>query len=459
MGSLLDRAEKTIRHHDLLAPDDRVLVALSGGPDSVCLLHVLRALGYPTGAAHLDHLTRHGASTQDAAWVREWTARLGVECHVRERNVTEEARAMGVSFEEHARATRYAFLVEIARSCGYTAVATGHHAGDQAETVLMRLLRGASGRGLSGIPYRREQNGVRIVRPLLDCQRDAILEYLEHHGLEFRMDVSNTDERYFRNRVRCRLLPELARDYNHNLVEALSRTAALLHDDDRLLGRMAAEEAEACGILDNRLDRNRFSAMDRALQGRVLLLLAWRNGADCDYGHIREGIEFVCNGPTGRQCDLGSGFRLRTGRRFVYVESDTCVLAETEIACPGTTCVGGRAFLVSPARAVEPRDWRTYCTPARQVFDADALHGPLTARPWRAGDRFTPFGMTGTKKLQDYFVDAGVSVPERNAQWLLLAGGRIAWIVGRAIDAHVAVTAHTRRIVEVEVFDERDALD
>lgn len=459
MESLLDRAGKTIRRHGLLAPDDRVLVALSGGPDSVCLLHALRALGYRTGAAHLDHLTRHGASTQDAAWVREWTARLGVACHIRERDVTEEARVLGLSFEEHARAVRYAFLVETAHSHGYTAVATGHHAGDQAETVLMRLLRGASGRGLSGIPYLREQNGIRIVRPLLDCGRDAILAYLEHHGLEFRIDVSNADERYFRNRIRRRLLPELARDYNRHLYEALSRTAALLQDDERLLGRMAAKEAETCGIAENRLDRKRFSAMDRALQGRVLLLLAWRNGADCSYDRICEGIAFVCEGPTGRQCDLGSGFRLRNGRRYAYVESEASALAETAIACPGTTRVGGRAFIVSPARAFEPRDWRTYCSPARQVFDADELRGPLTVRPWQAGDRFIPFGMTGTKKLQDYFVDTGVSVPERNAQWILLAGGRIAWIVGRALDARVAVTAQTRRIVEVEVFDERDALD
>ncbi|MCX5758814.1 MAG: tRNA lysidine(34) synthetase TilS, partial [Candidatus Hydrogenedentes bacterium] len=442
-----------------LSMHERVLVALSGGPDSVCLLHVLQTMGYRVGAAHLDHLTRDGASTEDAAWVCAWTAGLGVECHVRRWPVVEEARAMGRSFEEHARAVRYAFFAETAHAHRYTAIATGHHADDQAETLLMRLVRGTSGRGLAGIPYRREQDGVRIVRPLLDCGHDAILHYLERNALEYRTDASNVDERYFRNRIRHRLLPELAREYNPNLRDALSRLAALLQDDEQLLSRLATSAADVCGVADNRLDRKQFAVIDRALQGRVLLLLAWRNGAICPHDRILDAVEFVCKGATGRQFDLGAGVRLRNGRRYAYVEIDIGTQAEVALASPGTTRVGDRAFIVSSPKAIEPCDWRVYCTPARQVFDADALCGPLTVRRWQPGDRFTPFGMKGSRKLQDYFVDAGVSVPERNAQWLLLDGGRIAWIVGCAIDARVAVTADTRRIVEVEVLDERDAAD
>lgn len=459
METLLERVSATIRRYALLEPRDRVLVAVSGGPDSVCLLHVLCALGYQAGAAHLDHLTRNGASTEDAAWVRTWTADRGVECYVRQWPVADEAHFMGRSFEEYARTVRYAFLAETAHAHGYGAIATGHHANDQAETVLMRLVRGTSRRGLAGIPYRREQDGVPIVRPLLDCSRATILEYLERHTLEYRTDASNTDEHHLRNRVRHRLLPELARDYNPNLCDALSRLAALLQDDEQLLDRLAAREAAACGIADNRLDRKVFAGIDHALQGRMLLLLAWRNGAVGSYDRIRDAIAFVCEGATGRRFDLGDGVQLRNGRRYAHVETDADLQSEITLTVPGTTRVGDYTFIVSPPKVAEACNWRTYCTRTRQVFDADALEGALTARHWRPGDRFTPFGMKGSKKLQDYFVDAGVSVPERNARWVLSSSGSIVWIVGGAIDARVAVTAESRRIVEMEVFDERYAGD
>lgn len=456
---LVERVRNTILRYDLLAPGEQVMVALSGGPDSVCLLHVLHTMGYHVAAAHLDHQTRAGASSADADWVRGWTTHLGVPCHIRRQPVAEEACAAGRSFEEYARTVRYAFLAGTARANGCTALATGHHAGDQAETVLMRLLRGTSGQGIAGIPYRRDHDGIRIVRPLLDCGRDMIQAYLQRHALTWRTDASNADERYARNRVRHRLLPTLAREYNPHVGEALSRLAALLYDDAQLLNRLAMQEAESCDIAGNRLNRKQFARVDRALQGRVLLTLAWRNGATCPYDRIREAVAFVCEGGTGLQLDLGAGVRLRNGRTYAYIETQPQTQAEVSLANPGTTRAGDSVFLVSPPSPIEPRDWRAYCSPTRQVFDADALLTPLAVRRWKSGDRFVPFGMNGVKKLQDYFVDAGISVPERRTRWLLLGGNRIAWIVGNAIDAHVAVTPHTRHIVEVEVIDARDPAD
>ena len=452
---LLERVARTVAKHALLDADTVTLVAVSGGADSVCLLDALLSLGYRVEAAHFDHQTRDGDSAEDASFVRDWTARLGVPLHEDTRPVAAEAREAGLSFEEHARNVRYDFLVRTAETRDCAAIATGHHADDQAETVLMRIVRGTTPRGLAGIPPRTTRAGRRVVRPLLECTRAEIMDYVRARGLAYCTDRTNDDETHFRNRVRHGLLPLLARDYNPRVREALLRLAETQRGENELLNTMAAAALSGCVDDDARVDRARFSGTHAAIQRRIVAILAWRLGVDCDFERIDAAARFIVDSPSGHRFDLGGGVLLHNARNTTEIAKapDDFDASVVPLAVPGSTKALGRAIEVTCPEEAPAGDLAVHCTPARQVFDADAFRGPVTVRHRLPGDRFTPFGMSGSKKLQDYFVDIGLPAPQRDAQLIVVAGDRIAWVVGHAISAHAAVTAETRRYVQIEVFD------
>jgi tRNA(Ile)-lysidine synthase len=435
-----------------LAHEDRVLVAVSGGPDSVALLHVLLELGYAAGIGHLDHKTRAGASGDDAAFVRDLGRRLGVDVHEGEAEVAAEAAALGASFEMHARQVRYAFLAQTARAHGYTCIATGHHADDQAETVLMRLIRGTSPRGLGGIPPVRRAHGVLVVRPLLECRRDALHAFLAARAIAYRTDASNVEPHFIRNRVRHRLMPVLT-EFNPQAVAALNRVAAIQRAEQAFVEEAGAE-AFARVVIDGAIQRTAFAALHEALQRRVLQRFAWNLGVDCEYQRLVSVAAGIASGRTGAVLDLGGGIRLRSGARVVEVETDDA--GETPpvpLAVPGVTLAFMRRFTTRYLDRPPPGPLREYCTPGRQVFDADALGGSLCVRRRGAGDSFTPLGMHGTRKVKDFLIDLKLSPSDRAGQLVIVAEHGVVWLVGRAISAHAAVTASTRRVLEVEVTD------
>ena len=452
---LLDQAARTVAKYTLLDGSGATLVAVSGGSDSVGLLDVLLALDYRVEVAHFDHQTRDGESAQDAAFVRDWAADLGVAFHEDTRPVADEAREAGLSFEEHARNVRYDFLVRTAQAHDCAAIATGHHADDQAETVLMRILRGTTPRGLAGIAPSTMRADRRIVRPLLECTRAEIADYVRERGLSFRTDRTNDDETHLRNRVRHSLLPSLARDYNPRVREALLRLAETQRGESELLNSMAAAALDGCVDDGVRVARKRFAGTHASIQRRMVAILAWRFGVDCDFERIDAAARFIVDAPTGHRFDLGGGVLLHNARETTEIVNSVERLDATVItlAVPGVTQAFGQTIDITCPEEIPTGDLATYCTRGRQVFDADALGGPVAVRHRLPGDRFTPLGMSGSKKLQDYFVDIGLPAPHRDAQLIIVADGRIAWVVGHAISAHAAVTPRTRRYVQIGVSD------
>lgn len=450
----IDRVQETIRAHRMAAPGDRILVAISGGPDSVCLLYVLLELGYAVEAAHLDHQTREGESAADAEFTRALCEKLGVTLHATSRPIAAEAEQSPLSFEEYARNARYAFLTETARAQGISIIATGHHADDQAETVLMRVLRGTSPGGLAGIPPVRVSATVRIIRPLIGVYRRDILAYLSEHELSYRTDKSNADYCYLRNKVRNLLVPELTIGYNPRLPEALARLAEAQRAENELLDEAASGFLERC-FNAGRIDRAAFTSGALACQRRAIVAIAWRYGVECPFDRVEAARAFIMVGPTGAAFDLGGGVMLRNARDRTEVltgapKTDDRMIA---LAVPGETPAFDRVFRVREldARAIGPL--MRYCSPTRQVLDAEAVTEPLSVRFRRPGDRFIPYGMTGTKKLQDYFVDAGVPATARDGIPILTCGGSIAWVVGYAVATPFAVKKNEGRILEVEVLD------
>ena len=452
--TLLDRVDATLAQHQMLAEGETVLVAVSGGADSVALVHALLELGHRVEIAHFDHVTREGASAADAAFVRALAERLGIPFHHERQDVDAVRLGSGQSFEECARQLRYAFLLSTARERGCAAVATGHHEDDVAETVLMRLLRGTSPAGLGGIPPVRIEEDIRIVRPLLDCTREAIRGWLSGRDIDWREDKSNQDTHHTRNRVRHDLIPTLIDDYNPQLTGALARLADAQRSDNALLDSYAEAAFKRCFRLDVGMDRQEFSVLHDALQRRCILLLAWRHGAKLPHDSIVGAVRFIADGATGKYFDLGGGLSLYQGRThtraLTRLDERECG-DPVSLEIPGDTDALGwhfeARFLESPPQVA----LADYCGPGRQVFDADCVGTALCVRRRRPGDTFRPFGMAGTRKLKDYFIDEGIPAPDRDGQPLIIAGEDIVWVVGKATSAETAVTTSTRRILEIRV--------
>jgi tRNA(Ile)-lysidine synthase len=456
-AALRNQVTSTIAAHNMAEADDPILVACSGGPDSVCLAHVLHGLGFAIHCAYLDHQTRAGASAADRAFVESFAEKLAIPCHVSSRPVEAEARAQGKSFEAYAREIRYAFLAGIARKHGLSAIATGHHADDQAETVLLRLLRGTSPRGLAGIPPVGAHGGRKVIRPLIECPRHLIEIYLHEEGQAFRTDESNADPRYARNKVRHQLLPLLEREYNPRVREALSRLTELLREEDKVLARETVEFLQRTCDGEGAIHRRTFRSAPIAIQRRALTAMLGHRGIECPLERLEAARIAVCEGNAGVVIDLAAGHTLQVERiraRIAQLNEGGKPAQEiVALLIPGRTTALGRTFSVRILENSTTEPWRDRCTPKYQVFDADIAGAALAIRRREPGDRFTPFGMGGSRKLKDYFIDEGVPASNREEVPILLAGNRIIWIVGHAISGFAAVTTATRRLLEIEVLD------
>jgi len=457
----------------MFQPGDRVVVAVSGGPDSIALLHLLvdmtPELRLDLHVAHLDHGWRGREGTRDADFVRRTAVRLGIPVTV---GRVEPAawRRVGrqSSREARARDLRYEFLKDTARQIGARRVAVGHTRDDQAESFLLRLLRGSGSRGLGAIHPVVDDL---IVRPLLEVRRRDLIAWLRDNHLRYRNDSTNRDVRHARNRVRRRLLPLLARDYNPAAVDRLAQCADLLRDEDAYLAGVAETEFQ-------RLVTRRGDTL--VLTGRELLELpaairrrVVRRALETLRGDLKritlEHVErtlLLLEDPAGRRSVSlpdgltasvsGLGLTLAPSRgahaRTSPAGTPAADCREALCPVPGEVALQGfdlrlRASIVP--RALAPSDIRR-AAGERAYLDADLLPGPLLIRPRRPGDRFVPLGGPGTRKVKSFLIDRKIPLTDRGRIALVLSGDRIAWVVGHAIDDRFKVTGTTRRVLVLE---------
>jgi tRNA(Ile)-lysidine synthase len=458
MGEMLERVRRYIEQHGMLRPGDRVIVAVSGGPDSTALLHVLYRLAPDFQVSlhvfHLDHGVRGVESAEDAVYVRRLADRLGIPSTV----VTlgpDVLKRMGGSFQANARAVRYAELEALARRLNATRVALGHNRDDQAETVLMRLLRGAGRQGLSGIPPMRTAGGITYIRPLLEIPRREIESYCAEHELQPRLDASNLKAEYLRNRIRLELLPMLAREYNPAISANLAQTASVLREEEHFLDGLAHEALERCRAQGEgvALCSDRLLQEPLALARRVVRLAA-RMAAGGEYDL---GLEAVTRVLEAARCREGSHRLHLPGGVEVQVEYGICrfTLGERGAAVPrgewpvalsGETAIPelGLRLKAHVGGAVPPG-------PGLAVFDLDRLPGPLSVRFRRPGDRLWPVGMDGSKKLQDIMVDAKVPQRLRDRIPILVSGEEVLWAIGLRLDRRFLADGATRQALVLEV--------
>jgi len=454
--ALLTQMARTITRHKLFAAGERVLAAVSGGVDSMVMLHALRKLGCPVEAAHFDHQTRHGASAEDAAFVRETCRRLGIPCHEGSESV--EADAAGRSFEAYARERRYAFLLSAAKQAACAVIATAHQEDDQAETVLMGALGMTSGVGATGIAPCVERDGIRIVRPMLDCARADMEAWARRNGVAWRDDHTNREPHCTRNRVRMELLP-LLETHNPRARHALARLADISRADSEYLDGVAAASLDKCVAEQGAFvvfDRHLFRNFHKAIQRRMVKLLARRMGTEIAYERVVAATQFIAEAETGRRFDCGGGTTL-------YITGEEAQIhprgsgpqeeppAPAPLNVPGETRVSGYVFRTRMLRrnALPEREIRDLCAPGRQYFDADKLPGRLHLRARKPGDRMTPFGMKQSRKLQDIMVDCRIPAHLREAVPILLHEQEILWLPGYRRSDSAPVDDTTTTVLEI----------
>lgn len=460
--------EQTLQRHHLLAEGEAVLVGVSGGPDSVALLHLLAdrapGRGLRLGIAHLHHGLRPEADP-DEEFVRRMALERGLPFYCRRADVRGQQRLRRLSLEEAARQVRYAFLEEVSAQQGFTKIALGHHADDSAETLLLNLLRGGGRLGLGGIPAVREG---KIIRPLIMAHRADIEAYIEARGLATVADLTNAEEIYLRNRIRGRLIPQLERDYHPKVRSVLARTGLILRDEEEwlesLIGPMFNDALTEAGDGWVALDASVLDRMHVAAARRVLRRAIRHAKGDLrrlEFDHVERVLALAHR--LGDAGPLHLPDRLRAWRRGACIE----------IAAGEGAAVGGRtlpppdyAYTVAGCGPLSIRETGECLDltemsidalpaplsngPQQAFLDLETARFPLTIRNFRHGDRFAPLGAAGTQKLKKYFSDHKVDREERRRCPILVSEGRILWVAGHRLDRSAAITPLTRRVLKAE---------
>lgn len=471
----LQTIEKTIAAYNMFKPLDSVLVGVSGGPDSVALLSVLHRLSSPyllkLGVAHLNHGLRSPDSEKEAEFVASLAADFKLPFYTRTVDVRGYRAEKKLSQEEAARILRYDFLNETAMENGYDKIALGHHADDSAEQVLINLFRGSGPLGLSGIPAQR---GDMIVRPLIDQTRSDIVAYLNNRGLPYVCDSSNQNLDFLRNRIRHDLIPRLKEAYNPKIVDTLNRLASVLFSENEWMDEAVRPVFDSL-VLERQSDRLTLSiagltGVHRAVQRRVVrkaIESVKGNLRRVSFNHIDSVTRLLENGPAYGSLDLPDRIRVRRRGDVLLVSREASALRTLEaekgpdrfpgyeyvVVAPGTVYVEEiRANL--RVSQVQVEDLPDFGEAGHRTgfFDMKRVGFPLILRNHRPGDRFVPLGMTGTQKVQKYFINRKVPRPKRAGCPVLVSQGKIIWVVGHRIDDSVKVTPATRNVLKVELF-------
>jgi tRNA(Ile)-lysidine synthase len=452
VDSLLRSLREFIHQHRLIERDEKIIVAVSGGMDSVVLLDALAELrleiGFELAVAHFNHQLRGEESDLDEAFVRAVAKTRGLECYIERANTKSVAETKRSSIQETARNLRYDFFMKLRTSLGFHKVATAHHADDNAETMLFNLIRGAGVHGLSGIPIMNKETAV--IRPLLFATREQITQYAKGRQLEHREDSSNAKDDYTRNFLRHQVIPQLQENINPNLTATLLRTSELFG----LLEEYLQHEAEklAADVIVHRstdyviIDAKKFHAAEPFLQEHLLLHTA-RNFANLefDFSTVKTMLS-VSHGETGAWCSLAKDILFTRNRNELILQRTKSIAPYVHrIEMDKTYEFDGFCFSSTHVQKTVFSD-----DPHIEYVDADAVRQQLVLRPWSEGDWFMPLGMNEKKKLSDFFIDEKIPLFEKQRVPILVSDGDIVWVCGKRLDDRFKISSKTTHFLKLE---------
>jgi tRNA(Ile)-lysidine synthase len=472
---MIKKVKKAIEEYGMLDIGDRIVVAISGGQDSVALLKVLEMISCEYRliliAAHLNHGIRGDDANREEQFVRQFSQNIGIELECGKVHVPSLKRGTGKSIEDIGREERYRFLRRVAQKYGAQKIALGHHLHDQAETVIMNFLRGSGACGLKGmLPVRDDM----FIRPLLGINRKEILDFLNEQQISFMVDSSNKSKLYLRNRIRHGLIPELKTGYNPRLEENLNIMAEIFRLEDDYMKAVVGKLLTDWGVKrfdeEIRIKRSDLRSQHPAVQNRIIKTLLEKispSGKGIGYVHVRAVINLGNSDKSAGQVNLPSKIHVRceydwlcfdrqTKKGISFQAMDRMDRNETlkglfySISIPDTVYIQELDMTMMFSLVQLPKEIIS-AEPNVAYMDYEKIIPPLVVRTIRSGDRIQPLGMRGTKKLKSYFVDTKVPQRKRNKIPLVVDAHSIIWISGMRLSERVKITNKSRKILKVEI--------
>lgn len=454
-----DKVKKYIYENNLLNKGERVLVALSGGPDSVCLLHILYSLKeelqIDLGAMHINHMLRGEEAKEDSIYTKNLCDKLGIKYYVREINIEKIAKERGISSETCGREERYKAFAEVCNLDGFQKTAVAHNANDQAETVLMRMMRGTGLEGLTGIKAEREGG---IIRPILCLNRDEIERYCEEKGLNPRIDKSNYERVYNRNKVRLDILPYMRENFNEDIINALNRMAMLLQKDNEFIDEYCRRKYDEYCIFNKdsiTINKNLFIKEKEAIFTRIIKM-AFKNIGESyqnfEMKHIYE-IANLIDKNTGKQVHLTNNIIAENLYGDILLKKKVSEIKEeyevrVEKGNIPTSVEFGqyKVFfeIINKKNNIEfSNNYLIKC------FDYDKIEESIFIRNRKSGDKMVPLGMKGSKKIKDILMDLKVPRQQRDYIPVVCFDDKISWLVGLRTSQEFKITKDTKIILKI----------
>ncbi len=444
-----------INEHSLFTQSDRVLVAVSGGIDSMVLAELMQQGGFSFGVAHVNFGLRGADSDADASFVENMALRYGVPFHLTQFDTLAEATSRGESTQVTARQLRYEWFHELQQQHGYVAIATAHHLNDVLETVLLNLTRGTGLAGLRGMPIQSDvaATGPRIVRPLWFATRTAIDVYAQSHGVQWRNDSSNASDKYSRNQIRHHVVPVLEQ-INPGLLQTLPRSLSQLRAAEAILQKDLKASFQQCTqVTDEGFIINIASLVQ--FPEPLFRLGEWLR----PYGFTPDVIAqcWQAVGPHQMERRNGQVF-IAPAHRLVHDRGQLWLLPHRPAPAPPislpdwpTTSLDIGSDGQLSVQVIDRQSWDEQwpTETATALLDADLLPFPWTVRPWREGDRFKPLGMKGTRLISDFLADCKLPLRKRERVWVLESAGNVIWVLGLRIAQAARITDKTSRIVRL----------
>jgi tRNA(Ile)-lysidine synthase len=448
---MLEKVRKTISRYKLIEPQDCILVAVSGGPDSIALLYVLLNMGFSLRIAHLNHCLREEAES-DAKFVKEIANKLNLPITIGREDVKKFAIKKRFSIEHAARIMRYSFLESVRKRFNMDKIAIGHTADDQLETLIQRIARGTGLKGLTLIPPARGK----IIRPLIEIERGEILEFLKRRNIPYITDRSNYDVTYTRNLVRYKIIPNIRSSFP-DFVQRVVRMRRVLEGDEFVIEGMINK------IFDNLskrgknfqiiLDLSKFLCYNNSIRKRIVrkgieIVKGDLNGISAS--HIDYILVFISFSKSGQSIDI-PGIRIRREYGNVFIErrlSKSEERVEVDLPVPGERDIDSFHFTT---QVVGERNLTIKASKKRVFFDLSKIQPPLTIRTRREGDRFQPFGFPYEKKLKDILINDKIPREERQRILLVVDKKGILWICGHRRAEGGRINDSTKRVLVIEV--------
>ena len=425
-----------IEEKSLFFQKDKILVALSGGADSVALLRVLLALGYTCEAAHCNFHLRGKESDRDENFVRGLCNELDILLHVVHFDTQTYATKHRISIEMAAREMRYEWFEKLRQECDASVIAVAHHRDDSVETFLLNLIRGTGINGLKGIA---PLNG-HIVRPLLNVSRQDILQYLEHLHQDYVTDSTNLQDEYMRNKIRLNILPML-RELNPSVSESIAETSRRLTDVSLIYNKEIEAGKERV------MEKSGHILISRLMEESAPAALLFEILHPLGFNSVQVGDVFRSLSAQSGKRFVSAGWEVLRDRTELIIRRRKPADEEVEENVPPFRLAMETQEIMPDF--VIPRNKNTAC------LDADKVVLPLTVRKWRQGDKFVPFGMKGKKKVSDYLTDRKFSLFQKENQYVVCSAARIVWLVGERSDDRFRVTEDTKRVLIIRQLEDK----